>query len=249
MYFKKIIHTQFEVCVFCCVLPPVNFNHILHGYVTGTGGNHLIAPVPVKLPWRIWVNASWKSTISSSYKLKQSTDTTESWAYTTSIIYGTCQQPLLGLIFLVHGHAVKSLQLIWRSGSSRFHLQWLDLKVRYQDNSASNDHQGDLPHSSYSAVCSPVHVYVPVYISCPAVPWAVCPVVWVHCQPPEWLWRYQIWKRLSNRQRLFPGNIHTLRKLHLFSSARSLGNSITYLQCLNCSHITKIAMDMQSWVS
>ena len=50
-------------------------------------------------------------------------------------------------------HVVKSLQLIWRSGTHRFHLQVLDflmtyldltLKIGHQDNSHSNGHKNDI---------------------------------------------------------------------------------------------------------
>ena len=40
--------------IYTCSLVPVYLIHILQGYFTGTG----IAPVPVKQPWRIWVNRS-----------------------------------------------------------------------------------------------------------------------------------------------------------------------------------------------
>ena len=48
-------------------------------------------------------------------------------------------------------HAIKSLQLIWRSSTRRFHLSsnelnWLELKMGYQVCSCRNGRQGDMPY-------------------------------------------------------------------------------------------------------
>ena len=60
-----------------------------------------------------------------------------------------------GTIILVPYHEVKSLQLIWRSGTRRIHLrgarssnelQWFDLMTGHQDSSSSNGHQVDMPY-------------------------------------------------------------------------------------------------------
>ena len=58
---------------------------------------------------------------------------------------------ITGTIILVPYLYIKSLQLICRSGSHRFHLwgpdlQWLDYMIGYQENSTSNGHQVDMPH-------------------------------------------------------------------------------------------------------
>ena len=52
-----------------CCLVPVNFTHILPGCFIGTGenwGNHVIAPMPMKQPWTIWVDVSCKSLITDN---------------------------------------------------------------------------------------------------------------------------------------------------------------------------------------
>ena len=61
-----------------------------------------------------------------------------------------------GVTFLVPCHVVKSLQLIWRSGTRRWNLrvpgfqmielQWLDRKIGFQESSSSSGRQGDLPY-------------------------------------------------------------------------------------------------------
>ena len=65
LHFHCIISQQ--LCtwfVFCC--GQVHFTHILQGYFTGMrwirSMDHKIATVPVKQPWRIWVNNSHEST-------------------------------------------------------------------------------------------------------------------------------------------------------------------------------------------
>ena len=60
---------------------------------------------------------------------------------------------ILGAAISVPCHAVKSLQRSWRLGTCRwnlwetifkFELQWHDLKIRQEDNSFYNGHQGDM---------------------------------------------------------------------------------------------------------
>ena len=53
----------------------VDFIHILQGYFAGTGAIILIAPVPVKQPWQIWVNKS------NEYTKNDNLTTTEPGAY------------------------------------------------------------------------------------------------------------------------------------------------------------------------
>ena len=70
----------------------------------------------------------------------------------------TWQPFSVGATSLVPCHEVKSLQLIWRSGTSRFYLRVPELQMSYsdlteikgiycyQDSSPSNGHQGDMSY-------------------------------------------------------------------------------------------------------
>ena len=70
---------------------------------------------------------------------------------------GTCRQATTdGATILVPCHVVKSLPLAWRldtpsmksmATQSSNDLQWFDLKIRHQDNSPNNSHQGDMPYN------------------------------------------------------------------------------------------------------
>ena len=65
---------------------------------------------------------------------------------------------MTGTIIPVPCCVVRSLQLIWRWNTRGFHfgcpiLKWVSLtwvKIVHQDNSSSNDHQGDITYSWYS---------------------------------------------------------------------------------------------------
>ena len=67
--------------------------------------------------------------------------------------------PVLGQITWYPLTLVKSLHLIWRSGTRRFHLRVPDLQMSCSDlirlsvcqlNSPNNSHQGDMPHQMQS---------------------------------------------------------------------------------------------------
>ena len=64
--------------VFGCGRVLANFTHVLQGYFTGTG-NHRIAPVPVKQPWRIWADATNKYSKAKWYNHSK----TKSFSYIT----------------------------------------------------------------------------------------------------------------------------------------------------------------------
>ena len=67
---------------------------------------------------------------------------------------GVCYPVAHETTILVPYLVVKSLQLNWRPAPVDFttgarssnELQWLDLKIRHQDSSPSDDHQGDMPY-------------------------------------------------------------------------------------------------------
>ena len=53
--------------VFCCGFVMVGFTPYTSGLLHWHWGNHMIAPVPVKQPWRIWVNMSHGSSQNCLY--------------------------------------------------------------------------------------------------------------------------------------------------------------------------------------
>ena len=60
VYAKNYVH-GFYFALFCCVCILSCFNLYQSGLLHWHWGNHMIAPVPVKQPWRIWVNKSQQS--------------------------------------------------------------------------------------------------------------------------------------------------------------------------------------------
>ena len=54
---KNHVH-DLRFTIFCLCLVPFEFTHISQGYFPGIGASHMVVPVSVKLPWRLWVNNS-----------------------------------------------------------------------------------------------------------------------------------------------------------------------------------------------
>ena len=100
MKFLQRLRWQPETTLWMCTVHSIKYAHMLcchlyavlmnasscnySGLVSWHWGNHMIAPVPVKQPWRIWLNRFQESTITDNINTTKQSTSNYNWYQTTT---------------------------------------------------------------------------------------------------------------------------------------------------------------------